>query len=110
MEETGAVEPAEESGAGASPVLIETNKHVVYRIDKPLMTLGSSENDDIFVSGFMVGPAQGVVECDDQGVWIRTKKVMGKLKVNGRKMRNHQLQHKDRIEVGSATFRFMENQ
>lgn len=108
--ETAEGEPGEESGASASPVLIETNKHVIYKIDKPFMTLGSSENDDIFISGFMVGQAQGVVECDDEGVWIRAKKMMGKLKVNGRKTRNHLLQHKDRIEIGSSTFRFMENQ
>ncbi len=44
------------TAAGAvSSVLIETNKHVVYKLDKPFITLGASENDDIFVSGFMVG-------------------------------------------------------
>jgi len=33
----------------------------------------------------------------------------GQFKVNGRKTKSHKLEHKDRIEIGSSTFRFMEN-
>ena len=54
----------DQSGGGqlVSAVLIETTKHVVYKIDKSLITLGASENDDIFVSGFMVG--EGHIEIE----------------------------------------------
>ena len=90
-------------------VLIETNKHVVYKIDKKYLTMGSSEEDDIFVSGFMVGDHQVAIEVLPEGIAISTGKLMGKLKINGKPKRHHVLQHKDRIEVGTSTFRFMEN-
>ncbi|MBN1575102.1 MAG: FHA domain-containing protein, partial [Chitinispirillaceae bacterium] len=90
-------------------VLIETNKHVVYKIDKKYLTMGSSEEDDIFVSGFMVSEHQVAIEVQPEGILISSNKLMGKLKINGKPKRQHILQHKDRIEVGSSTFRFMEN-
>jgi pSer/pThr/pTyr-binding forkhead associated (FHA) protein len=90
-------------------VLIETNKHVVYKIDKKYLTMGSSEEDDIFISGFMVGDHQVAIEVQPDGISISTGKLMGKFKINGKPRRHHILQHKDRIEVGSSTFRFMEN-
>lgn len=96
-----------ENSSGA--VLIETNKHVVYKIDKPLITIGSSEEDDIFVSGFMIGQNQITIEKCDDGLQISAAKMMGKVKVNGRSIKSHLLSHKDRIEIGSSTFRFMEN-
>jgi len=40
--------------SATTAVLIEINKHVVYKLDKPTVTLGDSENDDIYVSGFLV--------------------------------------------------------
>jgi pSer/pThr/pTyr-binding forkhead associated (FHA) protein len=90
-------------------VLIETNKHVVYRLDKSILSVGSSEDDDIFVSGFMIGDSHVFVEHKDDGIWIHSKKSMGKFKVNGKKTSNHRLEHKDRIEIGNSTFRYMEN-
>ena len=103
--DAGAHLEKEYSGA----VLIETNKHVVYKIDKKYLTMGSSEEDDIFVSGFMVGDRQVAIEVHSDGISISTGKLMGKFKINGKPKRQHILQHKDRIEVGSSTFRFMEN-
>ena len=98
------------TAAGAvSSVLIETNKHVVYKLDKPFITLGASENDDIFVSGFMVGEGHVEIERKENELWIRSQKFMGKFRVNGRKEKNHLLRHKDRIEIGSSLFRYMEN-
>jgi hypothetical protein len=94
---------------GGGAVLIETNKHVVYKLDKKLLTMGSSEEDDIFVSGFMIGERQVTIEMQPDGISISATKMMGKLKINGKPTRHHFLQHKDRIEVGSSTFRFMEN-
>lgn len=90
-------------------VLIETNKHVVYRLDKDYMTVGSGENDDIFISGFMIAEGQVTIEKKDEGLFLCVNKLIGKIKVNGKSVRSHLLQHKDRIEIGSSTFRFMEN-
>ncbi|HEX2956396.1 MAG TPA: FHA domain-containing protein [Chitinispirillaceae bacterium] len=91
------------------PVFIETNKHVVYKIDKSFLSIGSGDEDDIFISGFMIGPGQITLEKRDDGIYIIANKLMGKIKVNGKACRSHLLQHKDRIEIGSSTFRFMEN-
>ncbi|MBN1758668.1 MAG: FHA domain-containing protein [Chitinispirillaceae bacterium] len=96
-------------GADNSAVLIETNKHVVHKLDKKFLTMGNSEEDDIFISGFMVTEHQVSIEVLPDGIHISTNKLMGKIKVNGKPMRHHILQHKDRIEVGSSTFRYMEN-
>jgi pSer/pThr/pTyr-binding forkhead associated (FHA) protein len=97
----------EREQAGAE--LIETNKHVVYKIDKKYLTMGSGDDDDIFVSGFMVGSNQISIEVQSDGIFINSGKLLGKMKVNGKPKRRHLLQHKDRIEIGSSTFRFMEN-
>ncbi len=90
-------------------VLIETNKHVVYRLEKAYMTVGSGENDDIFVSGFMIAEGQATIEKKDEGLCLCANKLIGKIKVNGKSVRSHLLHHKDRIEIGSSTFRYMEN-
>jgi pSer/pThr/pTyr-binding forkhead associated (FHA) protein len=81
----------------------------VYKIDKQLVTLGASENDDIFVSGFMVGEGHIEIEKNDGELFIRSQKFMGKFKVNGKKKKGHVLRHKDRIEIGTSVFRYMEN-
>lgn len=90
-------------------VLIETNKHVVHKLDKPFMTIGSGESDDIFISGFMIGGGVVSIEKRQNDLYISTNKLMSKIKVNGKTVRSYKLQHKDRIEIGSSTFRFMEN-
>lgn len=91
------------------PVLIETNKHVVYNIDKSIMTIGSSEQDDVFVEGFLISDGHAVLEKEGTDIWIHGKKLMGRFKVNNKKVNKHKLKHKDRIEIGTSTFRFMEN-
>jgi pSer/pThr/pTyr-binding forkhead associated (FHA) protein len=92
------------------PVLIETNKHVVYKLDKATQSMGNSELDDIFVSGFMVGDEHVIIVKELDGYHIRAKKMMGKFRVNGKKVSVHRLMHKDRIEIGNCTFRYMENE
>jgi pSer/pThr/pTyr-binding forkhead associated (FHA) protein len=92
-----------------TPVLIETNKHVVYKIDKSVMSIGSSENDDIFVEGFLISDGHVLIEIDDKGTWIHANKFMGKIKINGKKVNKHKLKHKDQIEIGTSVFRYMEN-
>ncbi len=105
--ETPTVE-AENDGSG-TPLLIETDKHVVYRLEKPSITLGNSEEDDIFIDGLFIDQSHVNVEKRDDGVWLVNKKLLGKVKVNGKKTKEHRLQHKDRLEIGSSTLRFMEN-
>ncbi|MBD3317181.1 MAG: FHA domain-containing protein [Chitinivibrionales bacterium] len=95
--------------ATGGAVLIETSMHVVYKIDKPMLTIGASEEDDIFVNGFLIGEGHAVIEKKDGGVWIGAQRVMGRFRVNGKKVNYHRLEHKDRIEIGNSTFRFMEN-
>lgn len=92
-----------------TPVLIETNKHVVYNIDKSEMTIGSSEEDDVFVEGFLISDGHAVIEKEGNDIWIHGKKLMGRFKINNKKVNKHKLKHKDQIEIGTSTFRFMEN-
>jgi pSer/pThr/pTyr-binding forkhead associated (FHA) protein len=94
---------------GTGPMLIETAKHVTYMLDKPYMTIGSGESDDIQVAGFMVGEQQAFIEQTAEGWCIGTGKLVNKMKINGRAIKSHVLKHKDRIDIGSNTFRYMEN-
>lgn len=96
-------------GGSGESVLIETNKHVVYKLDKAFITMGNGDNDDIYVSGFMIGEGQISIEKHQDGYIICANKFIGKFKVNGHSTKYHMLQHKDRIEIGSSTFRYMEN-
>jgi hypothetical protein len=92
-----------------APVLIETAKHLSYIIDKPYMTIGNGDSDDIPVDGFMVTGQQAFIELTDEGDRIGTHKLMGKIKINGRSVKTQVLRHKDRIDIGSSSFRYMEN-
>lgn len=93
----------------STAIMIETNKHVIYKIDKDLMSIGSSEKDDIFVEGFLITDGHVLIEKENDNTWIHANKLMGRFKVNGKKVSKHLLQHKDRIEIGTSTFRYMEN-
>lgn len=94
---------------GTGPMLIETAKHITYMLDKPYMTIGSGESDDIPVAGFMVGEQQAFIEETPEGYRIGSGKMMSKIKINGKTVKSHLFKHKDRIDIGSSTFRFMEN-
>lgn len=102
-------ESEDDSSSSSAPVLIETTKHIVYKLDRNFLTLGSDEEDDVFVNGFMINKAQAVVEQREDGFYIIGQKLMAKIKVNGKSVRTRRLEHKDRIEIGSSTFRYMEN-
>jgi len=102
-------ESLKQRGESGESVLIETNKHVVYKLDKAFITMGNGDNDDIYVSGFMIGEGQISIEKHQDGYIICANKFIGKFKVNGHSTKYHLLQHKDRIEIGSSTFRYMEN-
>jgi len=102
---TGAAAPD-----SSCPVLIETARHETYLLDKPYMTIGSGESDDIPVAGFMVGEQQAFLEQAGGSVTIGTSRMMSKIKINGKTVKSQVLRHKDRIDIGSNTFRFMENE
>jgi len=101
------VQPGDDAQGGA--VLIETTSHIVYRLDRGYLTIGADEEDDIYAAGFMVNKAFAAIEQRDGGFYISAQKVMSKFKVNGKSVKSHRLEHRDRIEIGSNTFRFMEN-
>jgi pSer/pThr/pTyr-binding forkhead associated (FHA) protein len=106
----GAAEPAAAGGAAQSgAVLIETGSHIVYKLDRTYLSIGSDGEDDIYASGFGVSKAFAVVEQRDGGFYISVQKAMSKLKINGKSVKSHRLEHRDRIEIGLNTFRFMEN-
>jgi pSer/pThr/pTyr-binding forkhead associated (FHA) protein len=100
---------AQAGAAQGGAVFIETSNKIVYKLDRTYLTIGSNEEDDIYAAGFMVGKAYAVVEHRDGGFWLGTQTMMAKIKINGKKTKMHQLEHNDRIEIGSNTFRFMEN-
>lgn len=97
----------EEAITGA--VLIETTSHIVYRLDHDYVTIGADGSDDIYAAGFMVNKAFAAIEKHDGGFYITAQKMMSKVKINGKNVRTQRLEHRDRIEIGSNTFRFMEN-
>lgn len=103
------VTEADEEEDEKTPMLIDTAKHLTYILDKHYMTLGNGDSDDIPVSGFMVSDRQAFIEETDMGWQISTNKMIGKLKVNGRQVKSHILRHKDRVDIGSTSFRYMEN-
>ncbi|MDR0306183.1 MAG: FHA domain-containing protein [Chitinispirillales bacterium] len=90
-------------------VFIETSRHIVYKLDHDYLTIGSDDEDDIFTDGFMVSKSFAVIEKIDGNFYISAQKLMSKIKVNGKAIKKHRLEHRDRIEIGSNTFRFMEN-
>ncbi|MBD3390689.1 MAG: FHA domain-containing protein [Chitinivibrionales bacterium] len=104
-----APQPRPDTVQPKGPVLIDTGKHTVYPINKRVMSLGNSESDDIFISGFLIGDGHLLVEKRTDGIWLSAAKKSAKFKVNGKKTGSHCLKHKDRIEIGSAAFAFMEN-
>jgi hypothetical protein len=99
----------QEEEAEKTPMLIDTAKHLTYILDKPYMTLGNGDSDDIPISGFMVGEKQAFIEETEMGWRISTSKMIGKLKVNGRQVKEYILHHKDRVDLGATSFRYMEN-
>jgi len=95
--------------AQSGAVFIETTRHVVYKLDRDFLTIGFDDEDDIFASGFMITKAFAIIEKLDDGFYISVQKLMSKIKVNGKTVKKHRLEHRDRVEIGSNTFRFMEN-
>jgi len=91
------------------PTLLEMPQNRAFRLDKSFVTLGNAPEDDISVSGFMIGREQAFLRLDADGWLIGTHKKVGMLKVNGRAVKTHLLRNKDHIEIGPITFRFIEN-
>jgi len=95
--------------AQGGAVLIETSGHIVYKLDRDILSIGSDEEDDIYAIGFGISRSFAVIEKHDGEYTLTSQKVMSKIKVNGKNIKSHKLEHRDRIEIGSNTFRFMEN-
>ena len=98
-------DPTAQSGA----VLIETSGHIVYKLDRDTVSIGSDEGDDVYATGFGVSKGFATIEQHGGEYHLTAQKVMSKIKVNGKNIKSHKLEHRDRIEIGSNTFRFMEN-
>ncbi|MBN2035289.1 MAG: FHA domain-containing protein [Chitinispirillaceae bacterium] len=101
--------PGDGEGGEKTPILIDTAKHLSFIIDKPYMTIGSGDSDDIPVAGFFISEQQAYIELTDEGYRISSHKMMAKIRVNGRSIKSQILRHKDRIDIGSTSFRYMEN-
>ena len=95
--------------AQSGAVLIETSGHIVYKLDRDTISIGSDEGDDVYATGFGVSKGFAVIEHSGGEYHLTLQKVMSKIKVNGKNIKSHKLEHRDRIEIGSNTFRFMEN-
>ncbi len=100
----------EKDGTVNAGVLIDGAKHIMYKLDRPTMTIGSDDEDDIYASGLMVSKASVIVEIREEGVYVSANQLMTKMKINGKTVRSHLLNNKDRIELGSNTFRYMEKE
>jgi len=100
---------SDQTAAQSGAVLIETNGHIVYKLDRDTISIGSDEGDDIYATGFGVSKGFAVIEQSGGEYRLSAQKVMSKIKVNGKNIKSHKLEHRDRIEIGSNTFRFMEN-
>jgi len=97
---------SDDDEAISGAVFIETAGHIVYKLDHDYLTIGSDVVDDIYADA---NKGFAAIEQRDGGFYITVKPVFGKIKVNGKSVRTHRLEHRDRIEIGSNTFRFMEN-
>ncbi|KMQ50991.1 FHA domain containing protein [Chitinispirillum alkaliphilum] len=91
-------------------VFIDVAKRIIYRLDRPNLSIGSDEGDDIFASGLMISKAYAEIESREDGFLISVKKIVSKMKVNGKYEKSRLLRHKDRIEIGNSTFRYMEKE
>jgi len=109
IEVTAVPKPEAAAEPRKQPQLIDTGKHLSYTLDRPIITIGSSENDDIFVDGFLISDGHALIEKGDDGTWIHAKTLIGRFKVNGKKVSKYRLEHKDQIEIGKSIFRYMEN-
>ncbi|MCL2218761.1 MAG: FHA domain-containing protein [Chitinispirillia bacterium] len=99
---------AADSGTPGGAELLEVTSHIKYKLDRNYLTIGSDEEDDIYASGFMISKSFAAIE-QRSGLFYITALKMSKFKVNGKNVKSHRLEHRDRIEIGSNTFRFMEN-
>lgn len=88
-------------------VLIDKQKHVVYKLNKSLFTIGNGENDDIYINGFFMEEKLATIERRNNEYTISTKGRMKKIKINEDKVHEHKLENKDVIDIGNNSFRFM---
>lgn len=104
-EEEAPVEKIDHSKA----VLIELGKQIIYKINKSRMTFGNAKNNDIYIEGgvFSTDRIATLHVRDTEYELVASNKLMGRFKVNGKKVSQCILKHKDKIDIGSSSFSFM---
>lgn len=90
-------------------VLIELGKQIIYKINKSKMTFGNAKSNDIYIEGgvFSTDKIATLRVTEESYELIASNKLMGRFKVNGKKVSHCELKHKDKIEIGSSSFSFM---
>ncbi|MGM0443612.1 MAG: FHA domain-containing protein [Fibrobacterota bacterium] len=90
-------------------ILIEVERQIVYKINKTIMTLGNTDDDDIYVEGGMLSSGKiALLRAEESGFSIEaSNKLTGKFKVNGHKVSRANLEHGDKINIGNSRFSFM---
>lgn len=82
---------------------------VMYKLKKETMLLGSGENVDIRIKGLTIANVAAAIRRADDGYYIQFMGGISRLRVNGRKPDGDvKLKSKDKIEIGSYRFEFLE--
>jgi len=87
----------------------QSGRMVVYKLKKDTMLIGSGSNVDIRIKGITVGNVAAAVSRENDFWKIKYIGGFGKIKVNDKKISTEvRLKAKDRIDIGSYTFEFLE--
>ncbi len=80
----------------------------VYRIFKPLTTIGSDKANDIVIPDPMVDEVHAHILKKGEDLVIQTTDSGNEMHVNGRRKQRHKLKYGDRIRIGEVTLFFLE--
>jgi pSer/pThr/pTyr-binding forkhead associated (FHA) protein len=87
----------------------DSGRMLLHKLKKETTLMGSGENVDIRVKGFTVANVAATIRRGKDGFYIRFMGGMSKLKVNSARVAGEvKLKPKDRVELGSYTFEFIE--
>ncbi|ERP31353.1 FHA domain-containing protein [Chitinivibrio alkaliphilus] len=91
-------------------ILIEVERQIVYKINKTPMTLGNTDDDDIYVEGGVLSAGKIAtlrVSSEGEHILRASNKFTGKFKINDKKVSEAILHHGDKIKIGNSKFSFM---
>lgn len=89
--------------SGSSP-----GRLVEFKLKKDTTLIGSADNADIHLKGFMIGDVAASIHCSDGKYSIKFIGGFSKLKINNKKLSGEKvLKIKDKIEIGSYIFEFI---